>query len=1001
MSQQRSRIATTHTLEKELIYGSKKICGMNYNPPLINKYASSAVKMMNSSMSGIQSMLVNLTKPIGQYVHNKLRMEPNTDILNNRDLKHNLKMREMIADIAAHITQLRIEHVHKTIKFQEKVPQLMETPIRPLIEVKQMDMLVAAKKAEKRSAVRNTTRNRKPFHQRQQYTPEGSSSFTPAAAQSQEADTYANKGAGAENRSNKTANQPPSWRPSLNVQSSLVKAHRQPVGQEHCRKGVKNPIKTPQYVTANFGSFIKESDDQFERVFVANAPRCFNNFTRPKVNATPKPIQEENYIGSKKDSDNGSGNSSLKESHRRSKSKKSGVLQRKKLQDGVTTKIIPNHTQKRLHFVSGLRRCIYVYSDTSNMQEDSKSTYVYQNTETSNRMGTATKNQSISILRQSANYERNQEYMLEISDYSSTDNQTSENGYKHKKHAAQGTSIQGTGYVNSSATGTIDVETSPRIEKQFSRKIKTVDFAGCYNRTSNRKFNILEDTIESMERFVIYPGDARDGSIYKRQKHSLGNCSKLAVLLMLMKSTAGVAAYQRQVVINYIICPRAKKCGWLLCVSLFRQHYNFRTASNIRTVNNKSCRCSQQADGSNRMVNDSSDVYNTEQDIRNSRRGSICDLQECKNKELLQLMDQSILLPTVELDCTSYAKGETKKNIANNYNAVLENSNVVPRSYRAFNATASIATSNSSNSRSQKRKIAVLEKQTLALSGLEDQRRALKNQGLKDYAVDFIVSNKRRVQRRTRYSALQQRFLDRRLSNKIVGEIAAPQIINYLAEIYIADKLRSNTIRASKKINISQVVIEFFNTLNDASINPNSELSVKDLTTKLACLLAVTGMLRASNIHHIDDARSQIINGSLHLLIVAPKEKRGGQHIERPCQIMEHTNPSICPVKVYTEYKLRVAFTFCPTPHINNDLLIVNRLLRQLNNYSKPLAVDSITRYIQKLLILIARPDNTSVPKARAIGATLAASAGASTDDIVNHAFWSNYSIFDEYYRLL
>ncbi|PVU88282.1 hypothetical protein BB561_005940 [Smittium simulii] len=35
-----------------------------------------------------------------------------------------------------------------------------------------------------------------------------------------------------------------------------------------------------------------------------------------------------------------------------------------------------------------------------------------------------------------------------------------------------------------------------------------------------------------------------------------------------------------------------------------------------------------------------------------------------------------------------------------------------------------------------------------------------------------------------------------------------------------------------------------------------------------------------------------------------------------------------------------------------------------------------------------------------AIGATLAANSGVSTDDIVSHAFWSNYSIFDSYYRL-
>ncbi|PVU97314.1 hypothetical protein BB561_000628 [Smittium simulii] len=40
------------------------------------------------------------------------------------------------------------------------------------------------------------------------------------------------------------------------------------------------------------------------------------------------------------------------------------------------------------------------------------------------------------------------------------------------------------------------------------------------------------------------------------------------------------------------------------------------------------------------------------------------------------------------------------------------------------------------------------------------------------------------------------------------------------------------------------------------------------------------------------------------------------------------------------------------------------------------------------------------IPKGKAIGATLAANSGVSSDDIVAHAFWSNYSIFDSYYRL-
>ncbi|OMJ11448.1 hypothetical protein AYI70_g9718 [Smittium culicis] len=61
----------------------------------------------------------------------------------------------------------------------------------------------------------------------------------------------------------------------------------------------------------------------------------------------------------------------------------------------------------------------------------------------------------------------------------------------------------------------------------------------------------------------------------------------------------------------------------------------------------------------------------------------------------------------------------------------------------------------------------------------------------------------------------------------------------------------------------------------------------------------------------------------------------------------------------------------------------------------KSLSVDSITRHIRMLSELIPRPPNTPCPKARVIGATLAAAAGVPSDVIVSQAFWSKYTMFD------
>ncbi|PVU94477.1 hypothetical protein BB561_002509 [Smittium simulii] len=77
----------------------------------------------------------------------------------------------------------------------------------------------------------------------------------------------------------------------------------------------------------------------------------------------------------------------------------------------------------------------------------------------------------------------------------------------------------------------------------------------------------------------------------------------------------------------------------------------------------------------------------------------------------------------------------------------------------------------------------------------------------------------------------------------------------------------------------------------------------------------------------------------------------------------QHSNPIMCLVIVYREYKSRVETTPYITPHINNSSWMVNRLLRQVNHYEKPLSVDSITRYTHSLSGLITRLKNIPIPK--------------------------------------
>ncbi|PVU93738.1 hypothetical protein BB561_003071 [Smittium simulii] len=488
-------------------------------------------------------------------------------------------------------------------------------------------------------------------------------------------------------------------------------------------------------------------------------------------------------------------------------------------------------------------------------------------------------------------------------------------------------------------------------------------------RAYNTELNVFENSISNMERTVISARESRIENLYRFQQHSMGIvdashfysfCRPLCTDILRKYYYAFIC----KEIWGYDFTQITRDSRKYLEI-LLKNKYS--TTSDLRTINTKSSKCSEQINCTNGIVNVGSNIHTVKQAVRRSRHRSICISKQHKITNVLQLVPRPqgsktkclsaqleivgkpILLPALEPDNTSDQKGTSGKNNTNNYNPVLQDCNMVPGPTGTVYPTATASTSNHS---------------------------------LGNYAVDFIVCNKRRIRRRIRYNSTQQRFLEWKRSKNLTDSISAAQIVNYLAEIYFTDKLKPSTIKAYKsailglvedttEITNQRIFKEFFKTLNESSIRsfikpsinigpilitfsnwgPNSEIAIKNLTSKLSWLLAVTGLLRSSNIHRIDDARTHITNGALHLVIIAPKEKRGGQPVERPCQIAEHSNPIMCP----------------------NSSWMIYRLLRQVNRHEKPFS---------------------------AICAALAAQAGASADDIVNHAFWSNYSIFDSHYRL-
>ncbi|PVU92339.1 hypothetical protein BB561_003888 [Smittium simulii] len=104
---------------------------MKYTPFPLNKAAMPVVRKNDAALYGIQMALANMTRPIDNYVHKKLK-NPATRIKGNDDLEFAHLMRELLFDVASNITQAQIKNIHKSMGLQhsKRFQQRTETEIR-------------------------------------------------------------------------------------------------------------------------------------------------------------------------------------------------------------------------------------------------------------------------------------------------------------------------------------------------------------------------------------------------------------------------------------------------------------------------------------------------------------------------------------------------------------------------------------------------------------------------------------------------------------------------------------------------------------------------------------------------------------------------------------------------------------------------------------------------------------------------------------------------------
>ncbi|PVU91547.1 hypothetical protein BB561_004343 [Smittium simulii] len=187
-------------------------------------------------------------------------------------------------------------------------------------------------------------------------------------------------------------------------------------------------------------------------------------------------------------------------------------------------------------------------------------------------------------------------------------------------------------------------------------------------------------------------------------------------------------------------------------------------------------------------------------------------------------------LPPI-LNLADVPSRNTGKDNTDNYNPVIKDFYMVPRSTRAVYPINTASTGSHSNYGPKKQKVAFFVKQALVLAGMEISSESSKPKGLEITSLILLFAKSN---------------VSGAYKSDILGLVKNPtEITNQRIFTEFFKTLNKSSVRSFIKlsINIGQIILTFSNH------GPNSEISIKNLTSKLSWLLAVKGALRYSDIH--------------------------------------------------------------------------------------------------------------------------------------------------------
>ena len=173
----------------------------------------------------------------------------------------------------------------------------------------------------------------------------------------------------------------------------------------------------------------------------------------------------------------------------------------------------------------------------------------------------------------------------------------------------------------------------------------------------------------------------------------------------------------------------------------------------------------------------------------------------------------------------------------------------------------------------------------------------------------------------------------------------------------------------------------------------NLELSLKELTLKLAVLLALANATRASDLVALDVRFIQSTTAGLTFRIPKlTKTRRSGAPKSLP--IARFEDLSLCPVHTVERYIDQTKDLRRPGNEGSNPLLIS---FRKPHN---PVSTATVARWMKEVLSLAGINTETfSAHSTRAASVTAASERGVSIKQIMDAAGWSRLSTFETFYH--